>query len=177
MPILISRLEISAILKQYEKGDDKELEELFEDVVKKCLKGISITCDRLNVKHDAFIWESRFIKNGSVAKLLKSLDAYIQKNEVVYMDLNEYGIEKELILIRSDGTSLYSTRDLAYHVEKSENSDRSIDILGSDHKLAIESVENSTRTIRCKTSRSNILRVHYPSRRLYVHKTWRFHKC
>ncbi len=38
------KLEISAILKQYEKGDDKELEELFEDVVKKCLKGISITC-------------------------------------------------------------------------------------------------------------------------------------
>ncbi|MFZ0441480.1 MAG: arginine--tRNA ligase [Methanobacterium sp.] len=135
------KLEISAILKQYEKGDDKELEELFEDVVKKCLKGISITCDRLNVKHDAFIWESRFIKNGSVAKLLKSLDAYTQKNEVVYMDLNEYGIEKELILIRSDGTSLYSTRDLAYHVEKSENSDRSIDILGSDHKLAIDQLK------------------------------------
>jgi arginyl-tRNA synthetase len=135
------KLEISAILKQYEKGDDKELEELFEDVVKKCLKGISITCDRLNVKPDAFIWESRFIKNGSVAKLLKSLDAYTQKNEVIYMDLNEYGIEKELILIRSDGTSLYSTRDLAYHVEKSENSDRSIDILGSDHKLAIDQLK------------------------------------
>ncbi len=135
------KIEISAILKQYEKGDDKELEELFEDVVKKCLKGISITCDRLNVKQDAFIWESRFIKNGSVAKLLKSLDAYTQKNEVLYMDLNEYGIEKELILIRSDGTSLYSTRDLAYHVEKSENSDRSIDILGSDHKLAIEQLK------------------------------------
>ena len=31
--------EISAILKRYEKGEDKELEELFEDVVKKCLEG------------------------------------------------------------------------------------------------------------------------------------------
>jgi len=71
---------------------------------------------KVNVNHNAFIWESRFIKNGSVANILKSLDAYIQKNEVVYMDLNEYGIEKELILIRSDGTSLYATRDLAYHI-------------------------------------------------------------
>lgn len=132
------KVEVSAILKRYEKGEDKELEELFEDVVKKCLKGMSTTCSRLNVKHDAFIWESRFIKNGSVAKILNSLDAYTQKNEVVYMDLNEYGIEKELILIRSDGTSLYSTRDLAYHVEKSEKSDLSIDVLGSDHKLAID---------------------------------------
>ena len=132
------KVEVSAILKRYEKGDDNELEELFEDVVKKCLKGISTTCSRLNVKHDAFIWESRFIKNGSVRKILDSLEAYTQKNEVVYMDLNEYGIEKELILIRSDGTSLYSTRDLAYHMEKSENSDLSIDVLGSDHKLAID---------------------------------------
>jgi arginyl-tRNA synthetase len=132
------KVEISGILKRYEKGGDEELEELFEDVVKKCLKGISITSARLNVMHDAFIWESRFIKNGSVARILKSLDAYIQKNDVVYMDLNKYGIEKELILIRSDGTSLYSTRDLAYHLEKSENSDLSIDVLGSDHKLAID---------------------------------------
>ena len=62
-------------------------------------------------------------------------------NEVLYMDLNEYGIEKELILKRSDGTSLYSTRDLAYHVEKSEKSDIVIDILGSDHKLAIDQLK------------------------------------
>jgi arginyl-tRNA synthetase len=135
------KVEVSALLKRYEKGEDVELEELFEDVVKKCLRGISSTCHRLNVKYDAFIWESRFIKNGSVAKILKSLDAYLQKNEVVFMDLNEYGIEKELILIRSDGTSLYSTRDLAYHVEKSEKSDIVIDVLGSDHKLAIDQLK------------------------------------
>ncbi len=132
------KVEISAILKRYEKGGDKELEELFEDIVKRCLEGISITASRLNVKHDLFIWESRFIKNGSVARILKSLEAYTKKNEVVYMDLNKYGIEKELILIRSDGTSLYSTRDLAYHIEKSEKSDLAIDVLGSDHKLAID---------------------------------------
>ena len=36
---------------------------------------------------------------------------------------------------RSDGTSLYSTRDLAYHEWKGERADRMIDILGADHKL------------------------------------------
>lgn len=132
------KTDISKLLKRYERGGDDELEKLFENVVKKCLKGISITARRLNVNHDSFIWESRFIKNGSVADILKSLGAYTHKNEVVYMDLNEYGIEKELILIRSDGTSLYATRDLAYHMEKSEKSDLSIDVLGSDHKLAID---------------------------------------
>lgn len=133
--------DISKLLKRYEQGGDRELEKLFEDVVNSCLKGISITAKRLNVNHDSFIWESRFIKNGSVKNILKSLDAYTKKNEVVYMDLNEYGIEKELIFIRSDGTSLYATRDLAYHLEKSENSDLSIDVLGSDHKLAIDQLK------------------------------------
>ena len=145
------KLEISALLKRYEKGEDKELEEQFENVVKMCLTGISTTSSRLNVKHDAFIWESRFIKNGSVDKILKSLDVYIQKDDVVYMDLNEYGIEKELILIRSDGTSLYSTRDLAYHIEKSEKSDLVIDVLGSDHKLAIEQLKIPIELLGAKT--------------------------
>lgn len=143
--------EVSALLKRYEKGDDPELEKMFENVVKKCLEGISITSHRLNVNHDAFIWESRFIKNGSVANILKSLDEYIQKNEVVYMDLNSYGIEKELILIRSDGTSLYATRDLAYHREKSERSDSYIDVLGSDHKLAIDQLKVPLELLGAKT--------------------------
>jgi arginyl-tRNA synthetase len=143
--------EVSALLKRYERGDDPELEKMFEGVVKNCLEGISITSQRLNVNHDAFIWESRFIKNGSVANILKTLDEYIQKNEVVYMDLNSYGIEKELILIRSDGTSLYATRDLAYHKEKSEGSDRYIDVLGSDHKLAIDQLKVPLELLGAKT--------------------------
>jgi len=45
------------------------------------------------------------------------------------------GFEKKLVLKRSDGTSLYTTRDLAYHKWKAERSDRMIDVLGADHKL------------------------------------------
>ncbi|MGZ7210287.1 MAG: arginine--tRNA ligase, partial [Methanobacterium sp.] len=66
------------------------------------------------------------------------LSQYTKKNEVLYLPLEDYGLEKELILTRSDGTSLYSTRDIAYHLEKSGNSDEVIDVLGSDHKLAID---------------------------------------
>ena len=51
------------------------------------------------------------------------------------VDLSECGFEKKYILRRSDGTSVYSTRDLAYHTWKARNYDRMIDILGADHKL------------------------------------------
>jgi len=50
-------------------------------------------------------------------------------------DLSEQGFEKKYILRRSDGTSVYSTRDLAYHTWKGRNADRMIDVLGADHKL------------------------------------------
>lgn len=130
--------EVSALLKKYELGDDGALEDIFHSIVSKCLEGIKITTERLNISHDDYIWESKFVKNGDVRKLLEDLSDYTKRNEVLYLPLEDYGIEKELILTRSDGTSLYSTRDIAYHLQKSGNSDEVIDVLGSDHKLAID---------------------------------------
>ena len=132
--------EINNLLKRYEHGDEGELEKIFENAVSKCLKGVSATLKEINVAHDAYEWESKFVKDGSVNQILKTLQEkdVTKRNEVLYLPLEDYGIEKELILTRSDGTSLYSTRDLAYHVYKSENSDELIDVLGSDHKLAID---------------------------------------
>jgi len=100
------------------------------------------TLQRLHVHHKRFIWESKFVRNGSVDEIITKLkkDGHTQENEILCLNLEDYGIEKELVLMRSDGTSLYSTRDLAYHLEKSNESDVVIDILGSDHKLAIQQI-------------------------------------
>jgi arginyl-tRNA synthetase len=56
-------------------------------------------------------------------------------NGAVVVNLSDYGFEKTLVIQRSNGTSLYTTRDLAYHEWKIEQADRVIDILGADHKL------------------------------------------
>lgn len=114
---------------------------MFKEVVSKCLEGVENTSHRMNITHDAFVWESKFVRDGSLKRILENLEDYTSQNEVLYLDLTDYGIEKELILTRSDGTSLYTTRDLAYHLEKSENSDIVVDVLGSDHKLAIDQLK------------------------------------
>lgn len=131
-------VEVSELLKKYENGKDEKLEKIFHNIVSKCLDGIKLTSARLNISHDKYVWESKFVKEGRVTEILKELSDYTKENEVLYLPLEDYGLEKELILTRSDGTSLYSTRDIAYHLEKSENSDEVIDVLGSDHKLAID---------------------------------------
>jgi len=133
--------QIDSILKTYEEENPPELESMFKEVVSNCLEGVENTSRRMNITHDAFVWESQFVRDGSMKKILEALDEYTKQNEVLYLDLTDYGIEKELILTRSDGTSLYSTRDLAYHLQKSENSDQVVDVLGSDHKLAIDQLK------------------------------------
>lgn len=143
--------EISSLLKIYENGTDEKLAILFKNVVEKCVSGIETTLNYLNIYHDFFVWESKFIRNQAVDDVLAKLNNYTKTNEVLYLPLEDYGIEKELILTRSDGTSLYSTRDLAYHLEKSNNSDEIIDILGSDHKLAIDQISIALRLIGAKT--------------------------
>ena len=135
------RNEVDKLMNLYEEGNDHEVENKFKMVVNNCLDGIEATSKRLKISHDAFIWESTLIKDGSVDEILKLLEEHLQKNEVLYLNLEDYGVEKELILTRSNGTSLYSTRDIAYHLEKSNNADIIIDVLGSDHKLAIEQLK------------------------------------
>jgi len=144
------KTEIDAILKTYEQEFPPQLEELFKEVVDKCLEGVMETSQRLHIHHDKFVWESRFIREGRVDAILQELAGYTQENEVLYLDLNQFGVEKELILRRSDGTSLYSTRDLAYHEEKAVKADISIDILGSDHKLALEQLSLALELVGCK---------------------------
>ena len=122
------------------------------------LEGIKVTAARLNIFHDKYVWESKFVKDGDVQKILEDLKEYTKRNEVLYLPLEDYGIEKELILTRSDGTSLYSTRDIAYHLEKSENSDEVVDVLGSDHKLAIDQL-----SIALELLGKNVLKLYFTS--------------
>ena len=142
--------EIDLILKNYEDDNPLEIEQKFKSVVLSCLGGVKSTCRRLHIKHDSFIWESSFVRDGSVQRVLNALEGHTHQNEVLYLDLDDYGIEKELILTRSDGTSLYSTRDLAYHLQKSENADKVVDVLGSDHKLAIDQLSIALELIGSK---------------------------
>ena len=134
------RDEVDELIRKYESGEN---EDIFRYVVEYCLDGMKETMERLHVHHDRFVWEGQFVRDGTVERVIESLKrtGYTSENDVLYLDLEEFSIEKELVLTRSDGTSLYSTRDIAYHLKKSLEGDTLIDVLGSDHKLAAEQVK------------------------------------
>jgi arginyl-tRNA synthetase len=126
---------ISELMKGYEAEDEK-IKEKFEFAANYSIDGAKETLERLNIVHDEFVWESKFVRESSVEKVVESLKKteFYKEDEVGYLDLNDFGIEKELILKRKDGTYLYATRDIAYHQWKSKRG-RVVDVLGADHKL------------------------------------------
>jgi len=128
--------DVDLLMQQVERGDPQTAA-LFKDAVHECLEGLRVTLGRLSTKHDRFVWESDFIRNGDTERLLARIRRMDECHEEgrLWLDLSNEGFEKEYVLRRSDGTSVYAARDLAYHIWKGRNFDRLIDVLGADHKL------------------------------------------
>ncbi len=128
--------EVEELMIKYEKGDEKTVR-LFREVVELALGGIRETLSRLNVHHDEFVWESEFVRNGYVDRVLKMLEdkGLLKKEGAWVVDLSDLGYEKPVVVRRENGTTLYITRDLAYHLWKNENFERFVNVLGADHKL------------------------------------------
>jgi arginyl-tRNA synthetase len=128
--------EVDRLMQLVEKSDPESVKK-FRAAVSTCLEGFHTTMARLNVRHDRFVWESDFVRNGDTERFLSRVHRMPEyhDDDKVWLDLTEFGFEKEYVLRRSDGTSVYATRDLAYHVWKGRNFDRVIDVLGADHKL------------------------------------------
>jgi len=128
---------IEQLMKKVESGDPETIDS-FTHAVDMAVAGISETLQLMNVKHDKFVRESQFIASGAVWDVISRLEATgktKEDNGALVVDLSEYGFEKTLVIRRSNGTSLYTTRDMAYHEWKSSQCDRMIDVFGADHKL------------------------------------------
>ncbi|MDD1720303.1 MAG: arginine--tRNA ligase [Methanoregulaceae archaeon] len=128
--------EVNQLMQKVELGVP-DVVRRFRSAVGRCLEGFEVTMHRLSVSHDRFVWESEFIRNGDTDRLfgrIKRIPEYREDGKV-WIDLTAEGFEKEYVLRRSDGTSVYAARDLAYHIWKARNFDRMIDVLGADHKL------------------------------------------
>ena len=137
--------EIASIMQGLESGDEAAYERV-ERVVEGVLSGMRESLSRLPAEFDEFVKETRFIRDGSTEELverLKELDEAVYEDEAWQLDLSEHGIEKNLVFLRSDGTSLYPTRDLAHHEWKLENFDRAVTVLGEDHGLQAQQVRTT----------------------------------
>jgi len=144
--------QIAQILSRYESGDSGTIEK-FKRVVNKCIDGQKQTLERLDITFDRYVWESQFVIDGSVKKVLEKLKKtkYIkQEDGALALDLTSFGVEKDFVLMRFDGTTLYTTRDIAYHLWKFEQADVIINVLGEDQKLSMEQLKCALKILGLK---------------------------
>lgn len=134
-------------LKEVESGN-KEMIQRFKDITDKCVEGQLKIFDRLNIHFDVFTHESDFVYNNCLDDILKDLDktGKLHEDELgrLYVDLSDYDIptkEPVLGLTRSNKTSLYPMRDIAYTLYKlGVNPKNNYIVLGEDQEVYMQQI-------------------------------------
>lgn len=137
---------VTELIQLSEEADEDVLNR-FEAAYQPVLDGMLETLARMGIAFDSFTKESRFIVDGSVDVLMSALEKSelhgTAENGAHYLELENRGVKgksTKFFYRRGDGSSLYATRDLAYHQWKWTQSDRLLNILGEDHKLQSKQV-------------------------------------
>lgn len=145
--------EINKLNRAYENGEI-EAKAFIRKVSDLCLEGFRETAARVEVFYDSWDWESDFVWSNQVTDVLKELQesGYVQsKNGVLEFEADEVvqklnlktklGLSSgheisSLTLVRADGTTLYTTRDVAYTIWKFGHADRVVNVIGMEQSLA-----------------------------------------
>ena len=145
--------EINRLNRAYEDGEP-EAKQLIREVSDLCLNGFRETMKRVEITYDSWDWESDLVWSGMVNEALMKL----KTSPFVYNENNvlEFNAEKvarmlnlkpklglsanyeipPLTLVRADGTSLYTTRDVAYSLWKFNRAEKVINVIGMEQSLA-----------------------------------------
>jgi arginyl-tRNA synthetase len=123
--------DIKELMNRYENGD-VELMDSIKAIASVALDNINASLKSLGVKIDDYTWESDFIRSGELVEIVDSFSEILKDEDGAKYIMNPD--EEKIFLRRGNGTSLYFTRDIAYHKYKARTYDWIIDILGEDHK-------------------------------------------
>ena len=134
-------------LKEVENGNN-EMIKRFKEITDKCVDGQIKIFKKLNINFDVFTHESDYVYNNYLEEILNKLDktGRLHEDELgrIYVDLSGYDIptkEPVLVLTRSNKTSLYPMRDIAYTIHKVElNSKNNFIVLGEDQEVYMKQI-------------------------------------
>lgn len=148
------RGEALKLARAYEDGEITAVK-LVRELCSLALEGFKETLSRVDVTFDSWDWESEItVWSGSVDHVLNGLSktpfiareggALVFKVEDAARALNLkklLGIKEDhpipdLTLTRADGTTLYTTRDIAYAIWKLKQADKVINVIGAEQSLA-----------------------------------------
>lgn len=134
-------------LEKVENGN-QEMVDKFKTITDKCVKGQMKIYNELDIYFDIFTHESDYVYNHYLTNILNKLDEKgklrVDENGRNYVDLSGYDIptkEPVLVLTRSNKTSLYPIKDIAYTMHKMDlNSTNNYIVLGEDQEVYMKQI-------------------------------------
>ncbi|MCJ7698178.1 MAG: arginine--tRNA ligase, partial [Thermoplasmata archaeon] len=147
--------QIGDIVKKLEHGDHKTIEMIHASYAP-VLDGIKQSLLRINIHIDTYVPESTFVYDKSVERIVKELKQTPhchEQDDAFYLDMEPFGIQgrnTKFFFLRNDGTTLYATKDIAYHQWKAHHADMLVNVLGEDHKLESKQVRVALELLQTK---------------------------
>ncbi len=169
-------LSIGRLLMLYEVGDP-EAKRLIRKIVEGCLRGFRETLDIAGINFDSWDWESDLVWSGDVKGVVQKLTETpftVRREGALALDADlaaeKLGIKDKLVggfsygvppltLTRTDGTTLYTTRDIAYHLRKFAWADKAVNVIGVDQRLAQIQLKIALHILGVKGVMDNL--IHY----------------
>ena len=130
------------------ENGNTEMIEKFKNITDKCVEGQMKIFDQLNIHFDVFTHESDYVYNKYLKNILDKLKekGKLKEDELgrYYVDLSDYDIptkEPVLVLTRSNKTSLYPIKDIAYTMHKMDLNDKhNFIVLGEDQEVYMKQI-------------------------------------
>ncbi len=115
----------------------------------------------LGIEFDVYFNEKSLYDEGKIDDTLEALRArgLIYESEgAVWLRARELGLDRDRVVVRSDGEPTYLLPDIAYHREKFRRGfSRVIDVLGADHKDQFPFVQAATGALDCDPERLELV--------------------
>jgi arginyl-tRNA synthetase len=109
------------------------------------LGGIKSDLGDFGVHFDQWFSEQSLFDSGSVQKAIedyKAKDLIYENEGALWFRTEDFGDEKNRVVVRNNGLTTYFASDIAYHKEKYDRGfDRVIDVWGADHHGYIKRID------------------------------------
>ena len=117
---------------------DEEAQEVFRSVgVNLMFAEIKKTLHEFGVDFDVYFHENNLHESGAVKRAIERLTELgntYEKDGALWLATEQFGDDKDRVIVKSDGKGAYLSGDLAYYLDKRERGfDRCLIMLGADH--------------------------------------------
>ncbi len=145
-----------------EKLRDTPVEELGRLAVRAQLVEIREDLERLGVRFDTWFHEQSLFDDGAVDAMLERLRGagfVAERDGAVWFAGEQAGLDKDEVLVRSNGQPTYFMTDIAYHLDKFEKRgfDRAADVVGADHGGHLPRMYGALRVLGVDSARLDIV--------------------